>query len=99
MKTEINVSTGKIQAYEDSHEVGNLEFELQNAVMTITHTHAYQKGMGIGNVLMVAAIEYATENHLKIRPVCSYAYAMMVKNPDYSKLLTDDAGEGISCRL
>ncbi len=89
IETRTNPDGGNIQAYEDAQEVGKIEFELQDGVMTINHTYAYLNGRGIGNLLMTAAIDYAKANGLKIRPVCSYAIAVMKKNPEYGYLLAD----------
>lgn len=99
IETSIIPNKGVILAIENAQDVGLLEFELDGYVMTITHTHAFVKGKGVGKMLVLAAIDYAKENHLKIRPVCSYAYAVMEQNSEYSKLLTYDAGDGISCEI
>ena len=44
IETHIHTPSCKIQAIEDGHEVGLLEFEIHENILTITHTYAYQKG-------------------------------------------------------
>ena len=57
--------------------VGKLEFEQTDTEMAILHTYAYQSGRGIGSLLMEAALAYAEQQHLTIRPVCSFAAKYM----------------------
>ena len=52
IETHIHTPSCKIQAIEDGDEVGLLEFEIHENILTITQTYAYQKGRGIGKMLM-----------------------------------------------
>lgn len=90
IETHIHPQSCKIQAIEDGHEVGLLEFEVRENILTITHTYAYQKGQGIGKMLMSAAITYAREHHYKILPVCSFAHVVLQRNEAYKDLWIDE---------
>lgn len=90
IETHIHTPSCKIQAIEDGHEVGLLEFEVRENILTITHTYAYQKGRGIGKMLMSAAIAYAREQHYKILPVCSFARVILQRNEAYKDLWIDE---------
>lgn len=71
MKTSIN--TTDILAIENGKTIGRLEFAIQGNQMTIIHTIAYEKGLGIGTELMKTAVQFANEHHYTINPVCSFA--------------------------
>lgn len=87
IETHIHTQSCKIQAIEDGHEVGLLEFEIHENILTITHTYAYQEGRGIGKMLMSAAIAYAREHRYKILPVCSFARAILQKKRCLQELM------------
>jgi len=58
-----------------------LNYSLQDRVMTITHTRVPREigGRGIAAELMRAALQVAKERGLSIDPACSYAAAYMRK--------------------
>ncbi len=66
-----------------------LEYSLDAAVMTITHTGVPPEvgGRGIASALMQAAVEAARAESWKVVPACSYAAAWMQKHPQYQRLL------------
>ena len=61
-----------------------LDYRLDDGVMAITHTEVAPslQGRGIAAALMRAALEHATANRLKVRPVCSYARSYLRRHPD-----------------
>lgn len=67
------VENSQVLAREAETLVGKLEFDQTDTEMVILHTYAYQSGRGIGSLLMEAALAYAEQQHLTIRPVCSFA--------------------------
>lgn len=80
-------STGTIYAMEDEREMGYITYEISNDVMTITHTIAHVEKRGVGQYLVLAAIEYAKQENLKIHPQCSYARALMMRNEELRKMM------------
>ncbi|MGN0236331.1 MAG: GNAT family N-acetyltransferase [Paludibacteraceae bacterium] len=68
-----HVENNQVLAREADTPVGKMEFEQTDTEMVILHTYAYQSGRGIGSLLMEAALAYAEQQHLTIRPVCSFA--------------------------
>ena len=72
-----HVENTRVLAREADTLVGQLEFEQTDTEMVILHTYAYQSGRGIGSLLMEAALQYAEQQHLAIRPVCSFAAKYM----------------------
>ncbi len=78
---------GTIYAMEEEREMGYITYEVSNSIMTITHTIAHVERRGVGKFLVLAAIEYAKQENLKIHPQCSYAYALMMRNEEYKQLM------------
>jgi len=101
METKMTIENdkGKVVVMKDAKSLGQLDFILVDGVMVIDHTRSFEKGIGVGKSLVVAAIEYAKKHNLKINPVCSYAYSVMVRNDEYKNLMTDSAEEGVSCKI
>lgn len=77
MKTTIQ--DNEILVYDGDKIVGRLEFSLQDGVLSILHTYAYESGKGIGSILMQAALAFAEEHHYTVLPVCSFAQEYMRK--------------------
>ena len=70
---ETIITHNEIQAIEDGKLVGKIEFSLVGNELSILHTYAYEKGKGIGTLLMKSAVEWAETDHYTINPVCSFA--------------------------
>jgi predicted GNAT family acetyltransferase len=64
-------------------QTGLLEYELDNKVMSITHTRVPRPigGRGVAAELMRSALDLAAANQWTVKPVCSYAVAYMNKQP------------------
>ena len=45
------------------------------------------KGMGIGNMLVEAAVSYSRDKGIKIVPLCPFAKTVFEKNPSYKDVL------------
>jgi predicted GNAT family acetyltransferase len=58
--------------------------------MIIDHTEVSEihKGEGIGKLLVMEAVKFAREQQIKILPICPFARAILLKNPDYADVLT-----------
>lgn len=67
---------------------GYVEYELQDGVMTITHTVVPPAigGRGLAGQLVQAALEHARGEGWKVAPQCSYADAWMRRHPRYDDL-------------
>ncbi|MDS1142166.1 GNAT family N-acetyltransferase [Pusillimonas sp. SM2304] len=69
--------------------LSELDYELQNGVMSILHTGVPEAvgGRGIAADLAKAALDTAREQGWLVRPVCSYVAAYIKKHPEYQALL------------
>lgn len=66
-----------------------LDYQLQDKVMTITHTGVPSQvgGRGIAAALTRHALDDARANGWKVRPLCSCAEVYMRRHPEYNDLL------------
>ncbi len=63
-------------------QTGRLDYELDGAVMSITHTYVPRPigGRGVAAELMRSALELAAANGWTVNPVCAYAVAYMKRH-------------------
>jgi len=68
---------------------GEVEYSKKGEVLTIAHTgiSPEKQGMGFGDALMLAIVEYARESSLTVRAVCPFARHFFEKNPDCRDVL------------
>ena len=65
-----------------------LDYDLADAVMTITHTVVPPAagGRGVAGELVRTALEAARATGWRVAPECSYAATWMERHPDYADL-------------
>jgi len=77
MKTKIirNNDRGEVQAFEGEVQVGQINFNITDSLLSIEHTQVIKgfEKKGIDGILVQSATDYAIHHKLKIKPVCSYA--------------------------
>ena len=66
-----------------------LDYQLDDGIMTITHTEVPSAlgGRGIAADLTRAALDVARREGWRVRPVCSYAQTYIRRHTDYQDLL------------
>ena len=66
-----------------------LDYELVGHSMALTHTGVpgAMRRQGIGGALARAALDYAREERLVVRPVCPFVSAFIADNPEYAPLV------------
>lgn len=98
-KLTIENDKGRVLATTDDQQAGYLDFTLVDGVMVIERTVSKVSGKYVGKNLVLEAINYARKHKLKVNPVCAYAYSVMVRDENFKRLMTDTAGEGVSCQI
>ena len=81
---------GYFEAVEDGKEAGKMTYTWAgDTKFIIDHTEVNPdfNGKGVGKKLVMAAVEYARTNNLKIIPLCPFAKATFDKNPDLGDVL------------
>ena len=95
METKIETTNtgGKVLAYNGDELVGRLEFSYEGNVMRIEHTYAYKRGMGVGNLLVSAANDYAINKGLRVLSVCSFAGAWYQRHQQFADILDREGSQ------
>jgi len=81
---------GYFEAVEDGKEAGKMTYTWAgDSKFIIDHTEVSPdfNGKGVGKKLLMAAVEYARTNDLKIIPLCPFAKSVFDKTPDIRDVL------------
>lgn len=81
---------GFFKALVDNKEAGLMTYVWSGpGKFIIDHTEVHEAfaGQVVGKKLVLEAVSYARENHLKIMPLCPYAKSVFDKNKDLSDVL------------
>ncbi|HEX8016133.1 MAG TPA: GNAT family N-acetyltransferase [Flavobacterium sp.] len=76
---------GSFEAIEDEKQAGKMTYTWAgDAKFIIDHTEVNEEfnGKGVGKKLVMAAVEYARTNNLKIIPLCPFAKSVFDKTED-----------------
>lgn len=75
--------------YTEDALASTLDYELNDGVMSITHTNVPQalSGRGIAADLTRTALDTARREGWQVRPVCTYADAYIRRHAEYQDLL------------
>lgn len=87
IKYETDGKRGSFKLFENKQQAGLMTFSLAGDVMIIDHTEvdlAFE-GKGFGKQLILAGIEHARKNNLKIKPACPFALKTMQRMGDEVK--------------
>ena len=81
---------GYFEAVEDGKEAGKMTYTWAgDSKFIIDHTEVSSdfNGKGVGKKLVMAAVEYARANDLKIIPLCPFAKSVFDKVPEIRDVL------------
>lgn len=81
---------GAFVAQSDSKKAGEMTYSKAGETMfIIDHTEVEPEfsGQGVGKKLVLAAVDFARENHLKILPLCPFAKATFNKDTSIQDVL------------
>ncbi|WKL48465.1 GNAT family N-acetyltransferase [Flavobacterium pectinovorum] len=77
-----DIRKGYFEAVEDGKEAGKMTYTWAgDSKFIIDHTEVSEEfnGKGVGKKLLMAAVEYARTNNLKIIPLCPFAKSVFDK--------------------
>ena len=88
-KIIINNNRGEVQAFDGDVQVGQINFNKEEEVLSIEHTGVVEgfERKGIAGILVQAVTDYAVHHDLKIKPVCKYAQKWFKQHRLYKKIL------------
>ncbi|CAD0008279.1 GNAT family N-acetyltransferase [Flavobacterium salmonis] len=81
---------GYFEAIEDGKQAGKMTYTWAgDAKLIIDHTEVNEEfnGKGVGKKLVMATVEYARTNNLKIIPLCPFAKSVFDKTEDIHDVL------------
>ena len=70
-------------------DIAYANYRMRNGVVEITHTEtpAALRGRGIGEKVMLGALEQIRTEGLKVKPLCSFARHVIAQHPEAQDLL------------
>lgn len=83
-------SKGFFKAVEQGREAGVMTYTWAGTdrfIIDHTEVHPEFKGLNVGKQLVLAAVDYARTNRLKIIPLCPFAKSVFDRNPDLRDVL------------
>ena len=83
-----NTTASRFETTVDGHRCV-ADYQLHDAVMTMTHTYVPRvlEGRGIAAALVAAALAHARAAGWRVRPACSYVARYMQRHVDTQDLL------------
>lgn len=82
-------SSGLFTAWIDGKQAGEMTYLRRTDAMAINHTQTFAgfEGQGIARRMVLAAVDFARSNGRKIKPLCSYAAAVLTRTDEYKDIL------------
>ena len=79
-----NAKQQQFEVHEDG-ETAVLQYRSQEGVIWLMHTEVPVKleGKGIASLLARYGLEWARENHMKVKVVCPFVAVYLKRHPDY----------------
>ncbi|WP_101773831.1 GNAT family N-acetyltransferase [Peptostreptococcus faecalis] len=81
---------GQFIAMDGDNRMGEVFYSwTEKDKFTISHTGVRDEfaGLGVGKKLVMAAVEYARKNNLKIKPLCPFAAKIFKENKELDDLV------------
>ena len=97
IKREEHGRHGAFFIEEDGEWIAEMTYvRQQNNTIVIDHTEVDEKlrGQGVGEQMVKAAVDFARENNLKIKPICPYTRRIIDETPEYRDILAGEAAVG-----
>jgi hypothetical protein len=96
LQVTMNEAKGRFEVSLDG-KTAFTEYVVHNGAMVLPHTlvpDAFE-GRGIGGALARAALGYAREQGLKVKPSCRFIAAYITKHPEWQDLVHPDYPGGL----
>ena len=83
-----NPAASRFEARPGGH-LAECSYQRQGDLLVLNHTEVPRalQGQGVAAALVAAALAWAREQGLQVRPVCSYVAAYMQRHPETQDLL------------
>ncbi len=84
-------SKGHFKAVEEGKEAGRMTYSWagdDKIIIDHTEVNPEFKGKNVGKQMVMAAVEYARNNHIKIIPLCPFAKSVFDRNVEIQDVLS-----------
>ncbi|MCE7863640.1 MAG: N-acetyltransferase [Bacteroidetes bacterium CHB5] len=83
-------SKGSFILDENGERLGEMTYTVAGELIIIDHTEVSDKlrGQGAGKKLVLAAVEYARQNKIKVLPICPFAKVTFDRTPDIQDVVS-----------
>jgi len=77
-------SKGEVQLFSDENKAGKMDISVENGKLRVFHTEVNPEyeGRGFAKLLLNQLVSYASENNLRIIPLCPYVHAQFKRHPE-----------------
>lgn len=85
-----NESRGLFKAIDNGKEAGRMTYAWagdKRFIIDHTEVKSEYSGQGVGKQMVLAAVEYARTQNVKILPLCPFAKAVFAKTPELRDVL------------
>ncbi|MDO5665821.1 MAG: GNAT family N-acetyltransferase [Bacteroidia bacterium] len=85
-----NESKGLFKAIDNGKEAGRMTYAWagdKRFIIDHTEVKSEYSGQGVGKQMVLAAVEYARTQNVKILPLCPFAKAVFAKTPELRDVL------------
>ena len=86
---EFDGKSGSFYLEIDGKRLATMDYVMadkKKLVVEHTEVDISLKGQGIGKKLLEKLVDYVRENQIKVRPLCSFAVAMLNKTPEWQDI-------------
>lgn len=75
---------GEVQLFSDGNKAGKMDISVENGKLRVFHTEVNPEyeGRGFAKLLLNQLVSYASENNLRIIPLCPYVHAQFKRHPE-----------------
>ncbi len=75
---------GEVQLFSEGQKAGKMDISVADGKLRVYHTevNAEHEGKGFAKLLLDQLVAYASENQLRIIPLCPYVHAQFKRHPE-----------------
>ena len=75
---------GEVQLFSDGQKAGKMDISVADGKLRVYHTevNTEHEGKGFAKLLLDQLVAYASENKLRIIPICPYVRAQFKRHPE-----------------
>jgi predicted GNAT family acetyltransferase len=69
-----------------------INYKLSHELLYLIHTEVPEEleGKGVGSAIVLKALQYAKDEHLKIVPLCPFVQAYLKRHPEWNDIVAAD---------